>query len=109
MLDLCLAQMKISSAPNKKPKITSFRDIKSVEVDFVDKNPYTDQNYPYTFIIRGTTRDFFLNAPTKSERDAWVAALNCLFEYRERSKKKISMLEQFSKGKVAIPNNGSNE
>ena len=33
-----------------------------MEVDYPDKNPYADRDYPYSFILRGTTRDFFLYA-----------------------------------------------
>lgn len=80
VLDLNTAQLKYSSAPNKKGKVILFRDIKSINVIHEDKNPYADSDYPYSFDVNTYSRDYYLASSTKNERDMWINGFRVLFE-----------------------------
>ena len=79
------AKLTISHAPNKKGKEILFRDMKKLRVDHQDKDPFGDKDFPFAFVIEGTTRNFFLGCATRPEREMWMNGFKVLFEYREKS------------------------
>ena len=92
VLDIPKAKLSISHAPNKKGKEVLFRDMKKLRVDYVEKDPFGDKDFPYSFCIEGTQRNFFLACATRPERDMWMNGFNVLFEYREKSAEKYSKI-----------------
>ena len=66
-------------------KVIHFRDIKSIRIDHVDKDPFADKDFAYIFILCCTTRNFYLGTATKMERDMWINGFQVLFDFRDKT------------------------